>query len=97
MKYLTLETLKQQLIIDTSFEDDDDLLESIGDAVEETVEQLIDKPLEDVVEDNNGALPAPLLHAMKMLAEYFYDNRGSNDNDIPNAFYFLCKLYRQFK
>lgn len=96
MRYLTLEALKQQLVINQDFTDDDDYLESIGETVEDIVEQQIDKPLEDVVEDNDGVLPAPLKHAMKMLAEYLYDNRGSAENNIPDAYYYLCKLYRQY-
>lgn len=96
MRYLTLNALKDQLIINRDFTGDDELLESIGETVEDIVEQQIDKPLEDVVEDNNGVLPAPLIHAMKLLAEYFYDNRGSGENDIPDAYYYLCKLYRKY-
>ena len=94
MRYLTIEALKQQLIINQDFEDDDALLESIGQAVEDTVEQQIDMPLEDTLVE--GELPAPLKHAMKMLAEYFYDNRGSGENQIPSAFFYLCQLYRRY-
>lgn len=96
MRYLTLEALKRQLIINEDYDGDDEYLESIGETVEDIVEQQIDKPLEDVVEDNNGVLPAPLKHAMKLLAEYFYDNRGSGDNEIPDAYFYLCKLYRKY-
>ena len=94
MRYLTKEALKQQLIINEDFTDDDELLEDIGQAVEDTVEQQIDMPLEDTLVNND--IPAPLKHAMKMLAEYFYDNRGSGDYSIPSAFYYLCKLYRRY-
>ena len=96
MRYLTLNALKQQLVIDQDFEGDDELLESIGETVEDIVEQQIDIALEDVVEKNNGVLPSPIKHAMKMLAEYLYDNRGSGENDIPDAYYYLCKLYTKY-
>lgn len=97
MNYLTLSMLKKQLVIDNDFEDDDEYLEALGDTAEELVEQQIDKSLADVLEANNDVMPAPLLHAMKMLVEYLYDNRGSNDNDIPDAFYWMCSLYRNYK
>lgn len=97
MNYLTLAMLKRQLVIDDSFEDDDDYLVALGDTAEELVEQQIDKSLAQVLEDNNNHLPAPLIHAMKILVEYFYDNRGSSDSQIPDAFYWMCSLYRNYK
>lgn len=97
MNYLTLSMLHQQLNIDSSFTDDDEYLEALGDTAEELVEQQIDKPLVDVLSDNNSYMPSPLLHAMKMIVEYLYDNRGSAENEIPSAFYYFCSLYRNYK
>ncbi len=96
MQYLTVEQIKKQCVIDADFHDDDEYLEALGDTAEEIVEQQIDKSLVDVVSDNNGTLPAPLRHAMKMLVEYLYNNRGSDESDIPEAFYYMCKLYRSY-
>lgn len=97
MNYLTLSMLKQQLVISDDFDDDDEYLEALGDTAEELVEQQIDKSLVAVLEDNNGHMPAPLLHACKMIVEYLYDNRGSSDSEIPSAFYYMCALYRNYK
>jgi uncharacterized phage protein (predicted DNA packaging) len=97
MNYLTLSMLKQQLVIDADFTEDDEYLEALGDTAEELVEQQIDKPLVDVIADNNNKMPAPLLHACKMIVEYLYDNRGSSDSEIPSAFYYICALYRNYK
>jgi len=97
MNYLTLSMIKQQLVIDSDFTDDDVYLTALGDTAEELVEQQINKKLVDVLADNNNIMPAPLIHAMKMIVEYFYDNRGSGDNDIPTAFYYMCSLYRCYK
>ena len=96
MRFLTVDELKKQLIIDEDFHDDDKYLESIGDAAEQFVEQHIDISLEEVTYKNDGELPAILKHVMKMIVEYFYANRGSDSNDIPPVCYQICKLYRQY-
>jgi hypothetical protein len=97
MTYLTLSMIKQQLVIDNDFTDDDEYLEALGDTAEELVEQQINKALAEVLAENNDTMPAPLIHAMKMIVEYFYDNRGSAENEIPSAFYYMCSLYRCYK
>lgn len=97
MQYLTIDDIKKQCVIDADFNEDNEYLEALGDTAEEIVEQQIDKLLSDVVSENNGKLPAPLQHAMKMLVEYLYNNRGSDESQIPEAFYYMCKLYRNYK
>ena len=97
MRFLTIDELKKQCVIDNDFDDDNEYLESLGETAETLVEQQIDKSLDDVVSDNDGILPAPLKHAMKMIVEYFYNNRGSDESSIPEAYYYMCKLYRQYK
>lgn len=96
MEYLTLDEIKQQLIIDQSFTDDDTYLTALGDTAEAMVAKQLDKTLEDVVSENDGELPATLKHAMKLLIEYFYDNRGSGNNQIPDAFFYICSMYRNY-
>lgn len=96
MEYLTLDEIKSQLIINSDFTDDDTYLTALGDTAEAMVAKQLDRQLEDVVSENNGELPATLKHAMKLLIEYFYDNRGSGDNDIPDAFFYICSLYRNY-
>lgn len=97
MNYLTIEKIKKQVIIDEDFHDDDEYLEALGDTAEELVEQQIDDDLFNVVAKNNGKLPSPLEHAMKMIVEYLYNNRGSDESEIPSAFYYMCQLYRNYK
>ena len=97
MKYLTIDQIKKQCVIDDDFLDDDEYLETLGDTAEELVEQEIDNNLIDVVAENGGVLPKPLQHAMKIIVEYFYNNRGSDDvAQIPDAFFHMCKLYRKY-
>ena len=94
MQYLTLQELKRQMNIDQDFTDDDTLIESLGTTAEELVSQQVDAPLAELEVD--GRLPEPLRHAMRMVVEYFYDNRGSGENMIPEAYFYVCRLYRKY-
>lgn len=96
MKYITIEELKKQCVIDLEFKDDDEYLIALGETAEELVEQQIDLSLDDVVSKNDGKLPAPLKHAMKLIVEYLYNNRGSDESQIPEAYFYMCKLYRNY-
>ena len=96
MQYLTIEKIKEQCVIDADFIDDDTFLESIGNTAEELVAQQIDMPLSEIVAKNGGELPAPLEHAMKLIVEYFYNNRGSDESQIPEAYFYMCRLYRNY-
>ena len=99
MKYLTLDEIKRQCVVDADFHEDDILLEMIGDAAEDMAAKLINCSLDEVAAQN-GELPATIRHALRMLVDYFYSvNRGSSDNapDIPNAVLIMLKLYFQFR
>ena len=61
MKYLTIDQIKKQCVIDDDFLEDDDYLETLGDTAEELVEQEIDCDLNHVVAANGGEIPKPLL------------------------------------
>lgn len=96
MNYLTLDDIKKQIVMDVDYEDEDDYLTSLGDTAEQLVETHIDRNLADVVAFNGGELPAPLKHAMKMIVEYLYDNRGSADNVIPEAYFYMLRMYQNY-
>lgn len=98
MRYLTLEEVKKQCVIDPLFEADDNYLQMVGDASEDMAEQLLDCSLDEIYAQR-GELPATIRHAIRMLCDYFYStNRGSADNDksIPDAVTLMLKLYRQY-
>ncbi len=100
MRYLTIEMIKKQVVIDTEFLEDDVLLESIGDTAEEYVEQLVNSPLDDIAAQNGGDLPKPLYHAMLVFCDYLYSTaRGSSgtENPIPVCIEHMVKLYRNFE
>lgn len=91
MKYLKLEDIKRQCIIDFDFTDDDVYLESLGDTAENFVEQIGNLDLSDFAD-----VPPSLKHSMLLLCEYFYNNRGSDTTDIPPLFYTMIKMYRNY-
>ena len=98
MQYLTLDEIKKQCNIDAAFEDDDNFLEMLGDAAEDMTAQLLDCDLTEIYAEN-GEMPATIMHAMRILVDYFYSvNRGSADHgkEIPDAVYVMLKLYRRF-
>lgn len=97
MKYLSVESIKKQLNIDEYFSEDDEYLEALGETAEELVEQQVNEDLASIVYSYNGTLPAPLKHAMKLLVGFLYDNRGDDESQIPQAFYYMCKMYRNYK
>lgn len=95
MKYLTIEQIKHQCVIDEAFTEDDEYLEALGDTAEEMVERQVNQSLDDIY-SSNGYMPAPIIHAMKLMVEYLYANRGGEDVQIPQAFYYMCSLYRAY-
>lgn len=98
-RYLTLEDIKAQLVIDQSFTEDDLLLESMGDAAEDYVEQLVNEQLDDVAAKNSGELPASLYRAMLIFVDYLYSaQRGSSNTEhvVPEVINTIVKLYRSF-
>ena len=59
MEYLTLQDIKQQLVISEDFHDDDTYLTALGDTAEAMVAKQLDKTLEDVVLPNGWTWDAP--------------------------------------
>lgn len=100
MKYLTLPAIKNQIIIDESFHDDDALLTTMGNAAEDYVEQLVNKKLDIISANNGGELPSSLLQAMLIFTDFLYSqNRGSEleSKQVPEVLNTIIKLYRSFK
>lgn len=97
-QYLTLDRIKQQVIVDTDFHDDDDYLLYLADVAQDYVEQELDSSLDMIVAEHNGTLPKGIEHCMLLIIDYFYStNRGSNEGqEIPQAFLHLCQMYRSW-
>lgn len=97
MNYLTIDEIKEQLIIDKDFTDDDNLLNRLGLTAEQLVQDHMDGRLDEIVGENGGELPETLRQAMLMIVDYLYDYRGSDENKpVPDAFFILCRPYIRY-
>lgn len=100
MQYLKLDLIKKHLNIDSDFHDDDSYLEALGDVVEKVTEKHIDISLKKLTADNNGKIPAPLIHSMLLLIGTYYSNRENiafaSSAEIPLSYSYLLSLYQNY-
>lgn len=98
--YVTLECAKKHLNIDESFKDDDSYILSLIDVAENAVSRHIDCKLEKLQQDNDGEMPAPVVHAVKLLVANLYANRESvaysQAVEVPKSYDYLLDLYRNY-
>lgn len=97
MKYLTIDQIKQQLRLDDpQVIAEHDLLELYGESAEDTVLNILNRTMEDVIEQY-GRIPAALRHATLMLVDNAYKERSpitpQNMSTVPYAFDLLVKPY----
>ena len=97
--YLQLYQIKKHLNIDADFHDDDEYLMDVALVAENMVQQNIDRPLSQM-ENGEGEIPSPLIHAMLLLVGNFYANRESVTygaaTPLPHAYEYIIKLYKNF-
>jgi hypothetical protein len=101
MKYLTLKQIKDQLNIDQNFVDEDDFLNQLGDVAEEVVQLHVNSNLDDIIADNKGVLPKPLMQAMLLMCGNLYNNRemvsfSTKTLAIPYNFEYLLDFYKNY-
>ena len=75
MKWLTIDWIKQHSRID--FDCENELLELYGEDAEETVLNLCNRTMEDIIEQY-GQVPKPLYVAALQLVEVNYTHRSPN-------------------
>lgn len=97
MKYLTLDNIKAQLrLTDEQAELEKDLLDMYGESAEETVLNLLNRSMEDIMEQY-GTVPKPLMHATLMLVDNSYKERSpispQSMSTVPYAFDMMLKPY----
>lgn len=97
--YLQLYQIKKHLNIDSDFKDDDEYLMDLAYAAELSVQKSVDRDLSDL-EDGDGVIPPPLLHAALLLVGTWYADRESVTHaaasELPNAYGFLVGMYRDY-
>lgn len=94
MDVINLEMIKANSRIE--IDDEDVLLEEIGDTAEAVVEDLIGRDWASV-EAEYGKIPKPLERACLLLADHFYQHRGAVESvgmyDVPWSVDVLVKPY----
>jgi len=100
MTYLNLDLAKKHLNIDDCYHDDDAYIKMLCDVAEERVAEHLDNKLDNIVENNNGSLPKPILHAMLLLIGNFYMMRESITsgqwNELPLSVSYLLSTYKNY-
>ena len=96
MAYVTLDELKHHLKVEVNA--DDTYLTTLIDVAEAAIGNELGKPLSDFVTD--GALPTPLVHAIKLLCGDLYNNRESvafaAPHEVPRTLDYLLQPYKVY-
>ena len=94
MTIVTLEEIKANSRIEGNAEDT--LLESLGEAAEVTVLNLIERTQEDI-EAEFGKMPAPIRQAILMYADHLYNHRGIvNPTALYNVPYSIDAMIKPY-
>lgn len=98
--YLELSQVKKHILVDATFNDDDNYIQSLMDVAEASVSKHIDCPLA-CIEQEDGTLPPPVVHAMMLMVGNLYANRepvvmGTIVTDLPLSYNYLVNLYRNY-
>lgn len=94
LKWLTIDSIKQQLRVDTDCEDA--LMELYGAAAEDAVLNTIGKTYTEVMEEY-GEVPAPMRLASLMIVTHSYEQRSPAStmswSPVPYTFELMLKPY----
>ena len=98
--YLELSQVKKHILVDETFTDDDNYIQSLMDVAEASVSKHIDCPLA-CIEQEDGTLPPPVVHAMMLMVGNLYSNRepdvmGTIVTELPLSYNYLVNLYRNY-
>ena len=81
------------------FSDDDEYLQHLIDTAEVAVITATNRSEQELTDGNGGEFPAPLKHAVMMLAAHWYNQRESASTaqmyEVPDALQALIKPYRK--
>ena len=95
--YVTVEQLKKQVNVD--FDDDNGYMTDLIEVAQTSVENDIQRPLSEL-ETSEGLIPAPLKHAILLLASNLYSNREpvafASPQPVPYTLRYLSQPYIKY-
>ena len=89
---IELETIKNHLNIDSSFNDDDNYIMQLEEVAEAIVEKHIDRTLEDIIGEE-GEVPKPLLQAILLFIANLSNIFSTSCNNYYIFIYFSYSFY----
>lgn len=96
MAYVTLQALKQHLRVE--YTADDEYLTTLISVAEVAIGNELGKPLSEY--ETDGAIPATLVHAIKLLCGDLYNNRESvaaaTLKEVPRSLDYLLQPYKVY-
>lgn len=96
--YLSLEQVKQHLLINNDFIEDDAYLEQLIQVAGDAISKHLDIALEEL--NAGGTLPPAITQAMLLMIGNFYANRESVSfgaaTEIPLSYRYLIGLYKNY-
>lgn len=98
MAVVSLALFKKHVRAD-DFADDDEYLEHLLATAEVSIITATNRTEQELIDGNGGEFPAPLKHAVMMLAGHWYNQRESVStvqmHEVPDALQALVKPYRK--
>ena len=98
MAVVSLALFKKHVRAD-DFADDDEYLDHLLATAEVSVITATNRTEQELTDNNNGDFPAPLKHAIMMLAAHWYNQRESVSTaqmfEVPDTLQALVKPYRK--
>lgn len=98
MSVVSLELFKKHVRAD-DFDGDDEYLQHLIDAAEQSVVEATNRDMADLVERGGGEFPLPLTHAIMLLAGHWYNQReavsAGQMAEVPYTLQALVKPYRK--
>lgn len=98
MAIVSLALFKKHVRAD-DFADDDEYLSHLLETAEVSVINATNRTAQELFDGNAGEFPAPLTHAIMMLAAHWYNQRESVSSvqmhEVPDSLQSLIKPYRK--
>lgn len=97
--YLQLYEAKSHLNVNQDYHEDDEYIVNLIMVAENILQKHLDIELKEL-EDGEGNLPQPILHAMLVLVASFYATRESvtyaSARPMPHSYEYLIALYKNY-